>query len=141
MSAGPDSTSICLMGHGLHFPERFKLAPGVFVDPAPLRHDLDTIAAGSGSFIEYAAIVSMQNMVTFGIEVMHDLGGEHLTRLAWNSLWDFSLLKSRKCRAMFVTLLCFQRFKAIVCYLDTYDDCSPTQYNSNGTSKSRPMGI
>ncbi|HUE80390.1 MAG TPA: hypothetical protein VMN38_12275 [Sphingomicrobium sp.] len=80
------------MGHGLEIPERFKLAPGIHVQPNIPAFSPEVAAEGCQTPHELFAVLSMRDIATFSIEVEHKGGPGALGTKAWNALWHFHLL-------------------------------------------------
>ncbi|HEY8591911.1 MAG TPA: hypothetical protein VIL42_03490 [Sphingomicrobium sp.] len=89
---GHRATSVTIVGHGLEIPERFKLAPGIHVQPEVPTFEVEVAAEGCQTPHELFAVLSMRDIATFSIEVTHKGGPSALGAKAWNALWDFHLL-------------------------------------------------
>jgi len=90
--AGKDAKSVTITGHGIKFPGRHELEPGVFIDPSVVALNVELVADGCRSLHEYAAVLTMESMATFSLVIERELGGPELATKAWNALWQFHLL-------------------------------------------------
>lgn len=89
---GHHATSVTIVGHGLVVPERFKLAPGIHVQPDIPAFTPEVAAQGCQTPHELFAVLSMRDIASFSIEVEHKEGPAALGTKAWKALWDFHLL-------------------------------------------------
>lgn len=103
ISAGMDSRSIVILGHGITIAEQFELSKGVYVSPEIPKLELQQTAAGCKQFTDYAAAVHGSEIATFSLLVEHEEGGKALVTRGWNALWVFHLL-SVACRAPCLSL-------------------------------------
>jgi len=90
--AAKEATSVLITGMGLVIASWQELAPGLMIGPYADELDPKAVAPGCETLHEYAAVLSMNPLATFAIEVTHPDKGKHLAAKAWNALWDFSLL-------------------------------------------------
>jgi hypothetical protein len=88
----PDSTVANIAGHGIRIQEAFELSSDITLRPNPPRHATQVVADGCTSLIEYASVLSMQELASFSLEIRDKRGGKALATKAWNSLWLFHLL-------------------------------------------------
>ncbi len=92
MVAVKDATQTIITGHGISFPDRVEIAPGIFIEPTTPTLDLERAAEGCESFRDYAAVLTMNELATFSLEIDELSGGKALAVKSWNALWQFSLL-------------------------------------------------
>lgn len=92
LSTSPDSTQVLIAGHGLVVEAPFWLGDGVTILPAPPETDLETVAAASVRFEDYAAVVSGREIATFSLEIAGGGDARQLAVRSWNALRVFHLL-------------------------------------------------